>query len=503
MSTTDVTAKHPQYVELEPQYTIIQDCLDGELRVKSKRETYLPRLTSDNLSEARALRNYESALTSAHFSDYTRHTLDYLVGLAFRKNPTLDLPPELDFLRDDVNGQGLSAVQLLKEALAQAYAFGAGGFVVRFNYNEDDVVRSDVPTIRPTIHLIPALRLINWIGEPWPHTVVYTEPFELVEGFKVSYIDQYQVVRLDDAGNLTQQLYRRVNDGDTSSPTPVSSAIPIIDAGNRPFGELSVVFFGSQNNDRHRDRPPMYGMASANLVNYRNNAAFQRSVLLTGAATFYLAGLTPQESARLFPKGVPVGGVQGFTLPQGATAGVLQAQPNVSAKEAMVMSKEDMIAMGSTILEQLNVARTATDATISYEASNSPLLSAAHNVGSAMNHALRLCRKFLSTDEGMDDDIAVQLELSAGSTDVPSTLGGLITTWRDAKLITLEEARFNLKKFGVAMEEYDEQIAEENEDGDSLFAANPTQQMPPDEAGAEEDNPVAEEQATDGNPISQ
>lgn len=107
-----------QYNLMLPEITKNRDCIEGAHRIKSKGSEYLiqpgnivPALTED-------LARYDLYLSGAEFHEFPGETLSALLGkLAFGETE-VKLPPELEYLLQNADGDGMSLSGLMEFAAA-------------------------------------------------------------------------------------------------------------------------------------------------------------------------------------------------------------------------------------------------------------------------------------------------------------------------------------------------------------------------------------------------
>jgi len=106
-TTIAVSTKHPEYVRLAPRWQEVDHVVDST--VKEAGELYLPMPgkapTPQGLSEkaliawqnqyAGSIERYKQYLKRALFYNFTKRTLDAVLGGIYRKAPTIELPSAL------------------------------------------------------------------------------------------------------------------------------------------------------------------------------------------------------------------------------------------------------------------------------------------------------------------------------------------------------------------------------------------------------------------------
>ena len=101
-----VTNLNPEYQAVVDDWRLVNDCVNGERKVKSKKQRYLPKPNAGDKSQENDDR-YTSYMARAQFVNFTARTKRALVGSVFRKRPIVELPNALEYLREDASRSGI------------------------------------------------------------------------------------------------------------------------------------------------------------------------------------------------------------------------------------------------------------------------------------------------------------------------------------------------------------------------------------------------------------
>lgn len=443
--------------KLEKEYQWIFDALAGEQFIKAKKTEYLPMPNAHDVSPENTLR-YENYVNRAVFYNVTKRTLRGLAGMVFTRDPIAELPTPIEPMIADATGGGVALDQLAKRSTSQVLAYGRSGLFVDYPSTQDAISLRDVTErgIRPIMRVYAPWEVINWRVETRGakdllSLVVLREKFIMEDdGFEVKYGPQWRVLR------LVNQQYQveiwRQNSGDEARI--VSRYIPT-DANERPFNEIPFIFIGSEDNDPTPDEAPLYDLASLNIGHYRNSADYEESCFIVGQPTPYFAGLSENWVKNVFKdRPLMLGSRRAVPLPEGGSAGLLQAEANSMPFEAMQHKERQMVALGAKLIEQRNVQRTAREAEIETVTETSTLMSAAKNVTQAYNQGLQWAQQFATSDV---DNEAIKFELNTELDLVqltPQERTQLVEEWVK-EAITFSEMRDNLRRAGIATLEDD------------------------------------------------
>lgn len=465
-------------------YRRILDCINGAKAVKDRGDTYLPRPNAADDSEDNHAR-YEAYLERAVFYPVTYRTVRALTGQIFLRDPQTTLPTSFEPLKLDANGENVALDQIAELLATHTLSLGRAGLHVDYSTAPQGVSIADRNSgdYRPIILEYPGTEIINWRKAQRGSRMVYTlvviadEYLLSDDGFETKLGKQYKVLRLVPADYAAQQLAGLVSPEDygdlydnavlqaQSSASDVymievwRSNVPETgdygvaevyypkgDDGNF-LNEIPFQFVGSEQNDDSVDQPPVEGMAELNLAHYRNSADYEESVFLIGQPTPYVSGVTQEWNEQVLKGVIQLGSRGVIVLPAGGTAGLLQAQPNTLAKEAMDQKERQMVALGAKLVEQREVQRTATEAEMESTADTSILAKIAGNVSNAMEWALKTCCIFTGDDP---DTVTYTLNKEFDLTKMPADARQQLLLEFEADMITESEMRANLRRGGIA-----------------------------------------------------
>lgn len=445
-----VSSKHADLIAKLPYYTVINDCLSGEIVIKNKKTTYLPMPNSDDQSTENVAR-YNAYLTRAVFYGVTKRTLGGLIGQVFARDPFISVPEILSAIINDATGSGVNIIQFAKTATEYVISRGRAGILV--DYPDRDTFTSVEQLmsgdVRPNMTFYPAERIINWDvfkkdGRILLSLVVLEEPYVIRDdGFSKTMGTQYRVLRLTN-NVYTINIYR--NDAVYQSFSPV-------DADGKSLTEIPFTFIGSRTNDSSVDDPPLYDLASLNISHYRNSADYEESCFVVGQPTLVLTGLTQQWVQDVLKGKVQLGSRGAVPLPADADAQMLQAAPNSLPFEAMKHKEKQMVALGAKLIEDISVQRTATETAIDFSSETSVLSATADNVSDAVAKSLKWCAQFVGADgAGIEFALNTEFDLIRLS---PQDRVALIGEWQ-AGAISFGELRDNLRRGGIVTRDDDE-----------------------------------------------
>ena len=486
MAIIGVAYVHRELQAMLVQYELIADCLGGEKRVKYRRELYLPMVRPEDRT-VENVKRYEVYLRRAIFYNVAERTLEGLLGQIFMRDPQPDgIPAQLDAVVKDANGEGVSLDQLAQKATKLDISYGRAGIWVDYppTNGETTVAQQQSGEIRPTIHLYKPFKIINWhhkkVGaKKILDLVVLEEEYEatlLANRYDFQIKRQWRVLQLDPLKNniYTVTVYREESPNVIAIVDGVTQYFEPKDANGNNLTDIPFKFLGTNANDPDMDDPPMYAICSINIGHYRNSADYEESIHMHGQATPWAAGLTEAWLQEVLHGSLDFGAHGGIPLPTGATIGMLQADANGIAKEAMDSKERQMVALGAKLVQQVQVQRTATEADQENTSEASVLSKIAKNVSAGFEWALGICGQFAISGFNPNDN-PIQYDLNSEFDLVslsPQERQELVAEWK-AGAISWTEMRASLKQAGVATQEDTAAKAEIQKDQAEAYANMP------------------------------
>lgn len=448
-----------------PQYKLIDDCIAGEQRVKSRKTEYLS-LPGDMADPNNAAR-YLVYINRAVFYGVAGRTLEGYVGKVFTRDAIVKAPGVLQFVVDDVNGEGVSLDQLTQKAVATVLAKGRAGVLVDYPAVGGGASAADLASgrVKPILSLYQPQQIINWRservgGKERLTLVVVAELYTIAEDtFASRQAVQYRELRLID-GVYHVTIWRQ-KAGQTTGFEVFQGPMRPLNASGQVFDELPFRFIGPRESSSVIEKPPMYDLCSINIAHYRNSADYEEACFVTGQPTIWASGLTQQWVKEVLDGKVLVGSRGILPLPINAAAGLLQVEPNIMPKEAMDHKEKQMVALGAKLIEPRQVQRTATEADMDEEAESSVLSSVSRNVSKCIQWALQWAGYFVGVPEtSIEFQLNTDFDLASLS---PQERAQLVSEWQ-AEAITYSELRENLRKAGIATLTDEEAIAQLEKD---------------------------------------
>jgi hypothetical protein len=400
----EVTARHPDYDAAAAKWQKVEDASAGEDAVKGKAEAYLPRPNPGDKS-AQNTERYKSYVARAVYYNATGRTLKGLVGLAFDKDPEVDLPASMEPAETDITGSGVTLFQHAQGTLAEVLKTGRAGLLADFPPAvSGSVSKADEANgVRPTLTFYPATAIVNWrttrvASKTVLSLVVLLETHETPNGFETKRETQYRALKLD-GGRYVVEIWRK-RTTDNKDEWFVAETYSPVQGNGAAWTEIPFQFVGANTNDTSIDDAPLYDIATLNLAHFRNSADYEDSVYTVGQPQVWMSGLDDVWVKMLEEKGIYFGSRAILPLPVNGAAGIMQAEPNTLAKEAMGGKEDQMAALGARLIQAGSAVKTATQQDSEDTVAHSVLSLAAENVSAGYRSALGWYADFANAGDG-------------------------------------------------------------------------------------------------------
>jgi len=501
-----VNAQHNIYQKLRPRWTMVRDAVEGEYAVKLAGTTYLPKLHKQGETQ------YGAYKLRALFYEATRRTLQGLVGMVLRKNPTVEAKQTAkDGILKRITKNNLSLDGFANVVMQEVLMMNKYGIL------------ADLPpiisnTANPWLVGYTAESIINWEydinadGKKVLVRVVLEETFGEVaddDRFKVTDKQQWRVLELvtkeiamaelANAENAPvvlfdpqqQNVYRvQIWRKTTDMPGLVGAAaradeftlhdtiFPAVRGA--AMDSIPFVVITSGDADEEEQKPPMEGLASVNMSHYRTSADLEHGRHFTALPTPYIIGLS--EMSDLVIGGSSAWVISGVDAQQ-VKIGMLEfSGQGLSALENAISEKQQQMAiLGARFLEEQKKSAEAFETHEMRSAGeHSVLASVANGVSAGINEALEILAKW---DPSMG---TITIELNTEFVRI-----GMAPEMLAQLLAALQAGRMSFKSFFFKMQQggmYPDEHTEDDElkfleDDAATFGA-----IAPDELDEEEED---------------
>lgn len=470
-----INTTHPQYDELAPRWQRMTDVCNGEDVIKRGGERYLP-MPNKDIRTTEALARYDNYKARAVFVEVTKDTLDKYTGQAFKDDPVLNVDKQLDYMKRDANGAGLSIYQLAQKCFEAQLERGRFGLFVDYPATDGEVSMADVErkALRPTINYYSPESIINWRtktigGQTITSLIVLYETVYDVDPedvFASKQVEQWRYLGLDDIGYFVEVWRKATGEqkGDKDGFVIHQPRIYPTRSNRAIFKRIPFVIGGSDSNDWCEQNIPLESLAKMNLAHYRNSADYEQSAFTCGQVQAWMSGVSAQRMEALEKLGIRIGAGAMIMLEENGKFGFAQAEPNNLAGEAMDKKYAIMQALGAKLSQSSDkqIQRTATESNHEAGVQNSTASMALVNLNEVFCDALLLAYDYLGIEHSdKEGDYLFKVNQNFIVSTPESAVMQTIGTWVMGGLAPKNIAYDYMRKYNLIDPELkDEEISE-------------------------------------------
>lgn len=290
---------HPRYAELSPDWVQLRDFAKGERAVKAKGEEYLPPtkgmrldgMGSDSNSKLKEGQEvYEAYKLRAVFPEYIKDALEIFMGMLHNKSPVIELPPQMEPLREKATELGEPLELLLQRINLEQLTTGRLGLLA------DLPKRPDPANPLPFIALYVAEAARNWdndaIGDERAelNLVILDESgYARDADFDWKTVKKYRVLIIEDVEG-EGRLYKCGEFQDEGTPTYDPSQLRIPRIRGKALNFIPFTFVNTKDISPDPDEPPLIGLARLCGAIYRSEADYRQNLFMQGQDTLVIIG---------------------------------------------------------------------------------------------------------------------------------------------------------------------------------------------------------------------
>lgn len=295
---------HPLYGAMLGAWDLCMDCYDGEQAIKAKRAIYLPPtagqvLDGYNIANSIGQQNYDAYLKRAYFPDLYSEAIEEMLGMMYRDEPTINLPPQLESMRLNASNMGETLIMLMKRISFHQLVTGRVGLL-------GDIVKRD-GVDEPVLTVYPGRTVVNWddvlveqASNKLRFVVLDESCEELTHQYTWEWKERYRVLSLLNGDKIVD--YVDITSRESSVQGQVGVAVmadsySLAEAVYTPLGlqgtpldTVPFVFINTKDLSSQPSRPPLIGLANLNLAIYRGEADYRQALHNTGQDTLVKIG---------------------------------------------------------------------------------------------------------------------------------------------------------------------------------------------------------------------
>ena len=455
-----VRTTHREYDEYAEVWRTCDDVVDGQRAMHKAGERYLKKLT-DETADA-----YKARLSRADFYNATWRTIAGLVGMAFRKDPTIEVPAAIVPYLDNIDLAGTTLYTFAKEVCEEVLEYGRMGLLVDHPPMPENVAAitqamAERIGLRPTLKKYGPEHIINWrystVGNATVLTmVVLKEEAEIAKSeFEFDEEDRYRVLDLDERGQYRQRVYRIDDKGrDELVEGPIYPQM-----NGRALGFIPFYILGTNGMALECDEPPLIDLIDANIAHYQVNADYRHGLHFTGLPTLFLAGVQQEEGKAPFY----IGSSAAITSPHPDAKGAyieFTGQGLGAMREALASLEQRMAVLGARMLaDETSQVETLGATQIKRTGENSVLASIVIGVSQVLTRVLEVMRDW----SGASGEVKFEISREFLPTGMdPAKMRELLAAWQSGA-ISFEDYFLNMQSADIisadkTFEQHQEQV---------------------------------------------
>lgn len=425
---------HPEYDYHLPYWLQIRTFKRG----LNDTQDYLQGVTT--ATDAQSLIRNRDYKARGIYVNFTGTTVEALVGAVFRKPIQIEVPKGLEFIISNSDGAGKTIEHVTKNTISNLVEVGRHGLFADYG-------------TQAKITTYTAENVRDWEADEAGNLTKVV----LITGPKT---EKHLII--DSSGYYSIEFYK----DDEEVPYDI---IEPKDFNGKRFKEIPFIFCGSVDNSADVDSMPMWPIVNVSRGHYQDSCDLQdigRYMVPTPWVT------VPKKTWMddMIPNGYEFGNGAVIPVPEGGSAGLIQASPNQMHAEMMRDKENQLIMLGARIIDGGSKEQTATEARIKFSAQNSTLDNLVGNAEQAIKKCLEWCAMF----EGVTGEITFKLNRDYFDTTMTAQEITAEVMLLDRGVKAMADVRGTLRKVGnIDMERTDEIIDGEIEEQAPRLSVKP------------------------------
>lgn len=380
----DIANRHPLYEDFHPSWEMLRDAYGGEDDIKAGGERYLPNKSGiEKIAEtdgARAQKAYDAYRRRAEFPDLVALTIRGAVGTMLDKPAEIELPSQLEPLRERATRDGLTLEALHRRVATEVLLTGRYGLLPGISqagvpylagYTAESIINWDVDEDQNLVFLV--------LDESGPVRNPETNAWETVDQYRECVLDQ---------GRYVGRVWRKDGKGQWTAEEPVEAR----DRQKRPLPFIPFTFVNTSDLTPSPDDVPLYGLAKTAVRIYQLDADYRTTIHFTAEPTPVVSGFDdPADAAKTgkLPQGI--GASTLWVLPEGGDAKFLEfSGPGASEqREAIQRCYDRAVMFGAQLLSEQGGQESGEAKKVRLDAQHATLKGIAMTTAAGLERALR------------------------------------------------------------------------------------------------------------------
>lgn len=467
MSSLGVEQPNQNYLQACKYVKLMRDCVTGEpaLKAPQNQQIYLPSPACADADKEETIAQYKRYIIGAEYDNVPSTTLDALQGaLNHQPNNYDDIAPEMRYLIEDADGDGLSLDEHVKIAQSELLQMKFCGLLAEYSdlaslgVGDEQLTVAQVQELglRSSVKLYPRESILNWdfkringVKQLAWIILCESETEQDIDSFTSQEVKSYLLLALDEDGKYYQRRYveSQLNGSGWSEPFYPEHAGGMFDfipfefamQGNYPKGVIPDAL------------GYLFPIATKSLQRYRLSADYDEVCRFTGIPITTTSGWTEHtyETFKNINGRDSLLAVPGahWALPEGVTADIIQTDVKKDSYESRLdrNAREIQALGGSFDMQESGEEMTATAKVINAAEKLSVLSSLQSGLERSYQRVISYCAMF----EGVNAESLITLNREFMSVKLTPQDRRAITDELNAGQYDEETARKLLEKGGV------------------------------------------------------
>lgn len=490
-----IESVHPDYKDKAEDWETMRDTYKGQRWIKSLGTKYL-KPTSGQVEDGvlqdqePGKSSYAAYLSRAKFPSNVSDAVQVLVGVMHRKPPQINLPAELEPMREKATRKGESLEQLLRKIneeqliagryglLADAPKTGNVPFIVTYkaetitNWDDELLDGPDGEFVRRELNFL-VLR----------EDVFKRSSSEAGPVFDWEAQRRFRVARLVKNVEDAETGAKLADDADTDSliyATYVEydeerTAAVVPKMGGRSLNEIPFTVIGANDLNLQPDDLPLLGLAELTLSIYRSEADLRQTTFMLGQDTLVIIGEEVDDQGNPKESTTRVGAGAKISVQVGGDAKFIGVNGDGLPEQRRILADDYSQAreMGSRLLEpRAGQAESGEALKVRVAAQTASLTQLALTGAAGLERCLKQCAKWIGADP---EKVSVVPNLDfSDANERPASLRDLMDAKAKGAPVSLESIHGWMEDNGLTKLDFEEEmkrIAKEIAELDAMAAS--------------------------------
>lgn len=405
-----IDAKHPSYIKYQLDWEMLRDFYAGPQQVKDRGEKYLPPtegMRIDGLEKDKpGFHAYNAYRNRARVPDYVKEAVEVLVGLLHQKEAIIELPEQLEYLRERASASGEPLNALHRRINVEQISAGRLGLLVDMRENPDPAHPN------PYIALYTTESMINWDDNTETdeygklNLVVLDESgHKRIDIFNWKDIKKFRVLELGAAAeNELAGTYKSgVFSNDTGNLTYVETDMkpPMLRGQTLDF--IPFTFINSKDLLADPDEPPLKGLAEVCKGIYQSEADYRQNLYMQAQDTLVvIGGVRNVTGLPGEPEALRTGAGSRIDVDQGGDAKYIGVSADGLTEQRMAIEadrKRAQVKAGELIQNNGSQMESGQALSTRFNAQTATLNQMATTAAAGLEKALKQIAKWMGADE--------------------------------------------------------------------------------------------------------